>query len=407
MAIDTISGTASAGPGRDLALPAHLQPIWQAEYPRFSAAEMARRRAAIESLLAEFAIDHVVFCGANRFGSSVQWLTGWPVTAEAVGVLTPAKPDALFIQHINHVPLAQRLADRAEVAWGGGSSIAAAIAALERRGARAGRVGVIGPMTFEQHGMLAARFGAVANLNRRYVQLRQIKSAEEIDWMRIGAALTDRGMAALRDGLRPGLTERELADLVERAYIARGGTNVIHYFGVTSMTDPRLGVPTQFVANRKVERGDAVVAEISAAFWEHPGQVLRSFAVGAEPSKLYRELHAVADAAFDAVAAVLEDGVMPQKIIDAGGVIEDAGFTIIDDLLHGYGGGYLPPVLGSRSRPGAQVPDAPLRAGMTVVIQPNVVTADGKAGVQTGELVLITATGIESLHAMPRGFVRV
>jgi Xaa-Pro aminopeptidase len=407
MAIDTISGTASAGPGRDLALPAHLQPIWQAEYPRFSAAEMARRRAAIESLLAEFAIDHVVFCGANRFGSSVQWLTGWPVTAEAVGVLTPAKPDALFIQHINHVPLAQRLADRAEVAWGGGSSIAAAIAALERRGARAGRVGVIGPMTFEQHGMLAARFGAVANLNRRYVQLRQIKSAEEIDWMRIGAALTDRGMAALRDGLRPGLTERELADLVERAYIARGGTNVIHYFGVTSMTDPRLGVPTQFVANRKVERGDAVVAEISAAFWEHPGQVLRSFAVGAEPSKLYRELHAVADAAFDAVAAVLEDGVMPQKIIDAGGVIEDAGFTIIDDLLHGYGGGYLPPVLGSRSRPGAQVPDAPLRAGMTVVIQPNVVTPDGKAGVQTGELVLITATGIESLHAMPRGFVRV
>jgi Xaa-Pro aminopeptidase len=394
MAIDTISGTASAGPGRDLALPAHLQPIWQAEYPRFSAAEMARRRAA-------------VFCGANRFGSSVQWLTGWPVTAEAVGVLTPAKPDALFIQHINHVPLAQRLADRAEVAWGGGSSIAAAIAALERRGARAGRVGVIGPMTFEQHGMLAARFGAVANLNRRYVQLRQIKSAEEIDWMRIGAALTDRGMAALRDGLRPGLTERELADLVERAYIARGGTNVIHYFGVTSMTDPRLGVPTQFVANRKVERGDAVVAEISAAFWEHPGQVLRSFAVGAEPSKLYRELHAVADAAFDAVAAVLEDGVMPQKIIDAGGVIEDAGFTIIDDLLHGYGGGYLPPVLGSRSRPGAQVPDAPLRAGMTVVIQPNVVTPDGKAGVQTGELVLITATGIESLHAMPRGFVRV
>jgi Xaa-Pro aminopeptidase len=106
-------------------------------------------------------------------------------------------------------------------------------------------------------------------------------------------------------------------------------------------------------------------------------------------------------------SAVLKDGVMPQQIIDAAGVIEDAGFTIIDDLLHGYGGGYLPPVLGSRSRPGAQIPDAPLRAGMTVVIQPNVVTPDGKAGVQTGELVLITATGIESLHAMPRGFVRV
>ena len=407
MATDVRAKQASAERAADLALPPRLRALLEAEYPRFSDAEMAQRRAAIGNLLAEFELDHLVYCGANRFGSAVQWLTGWPVTAEAVGVLTPKIPDALFIQHINHVPLARHLAAPAEVAWGGGSSIAAAVAALERRGAPADRVGMIGPMTFEQHAMLTARFGTIANLNRRYVRLRQIKSPEEIDWMRIGAALTDRAMAALRDGLRPGRTERDLADLVERAYIALGGTNVIHFFGVTSMSDPALGVPTQFVANRKVNAGDAVVAEISAAFWEHPGQVLRSFAVDAEPSQLYRDLHAAADAAFDAVAAVLRDGTMPQQIIDAASVIEQAGFTIIDDLLHGYGGGYLPPVLGSRSRPSAHIPDEPLRAGMMVVIQPNVVTPDGKAGVQTGELVLVTATGIEPLHAIPRGFIRV
>jgi Xaa-Pro aminopeptidase len=391
----------------DLSLPRQLRAIVEAEYPRFSEAEMAWRRAGIERLLVEAELDYLVYCGANRFGSAVQWLTGWPVTAEAVGVLSPKTPDALFIQHINHVPLARRLAAPAEVAWGGGSSIGAAVAALERRGAQAGRVGVIGPMTFEQHAMLSARFGAIANLNRRYVALRQIKSAEEIDWMRIGAALTDRGMAALRDGLRPGLTERELSDLVERAYMALGGTNVIHFFGITAMANPSLGVPTQFVANRKVNAGDAVVAEISAAFWEYPGQVLRSFTVEAEPTPLYRDLHAAAAAAFDAIAAVLKDGTTPGEIIEAASVIERAGFTIVDDLLHGYGGGYLPPVLGSRSRPGAQTGSEPLRAGMTVVIQPNVVTPDGKAGVQTGELVLVTATGIEPLHAMPCGFVRV
>ena len=79
-------------PGRlapDLALPPHLQPILEAEYPRFSAGEMARRRSAIEHLLGELDLDYLVYCGANRFGSAVQWLTGWPVTAEAVGVLTP------------------------------------------------------------------------------------------------------------------------------------------------------------------------------------------------------------------------------------------------------------------------------------------------------------------------------
>ena len=70
-------------------------------------------------------------------------------------------------------------------------------------------------------------------------------------------------------------------------------------------------------------------------------------------------------------------------------MIEQAGFTIIDDLLHGYGGGYLPPVLGCKSRPAGPVPQEPFRAGQTVVIQPNVVTRDGKAGVQTGEMVVI------------------
>ena len=92
------------------------------------------------------------------------------------------------------------------------------------------------------------------------------------------------------------------------------------------------------------------------------------------------------------------------QVIEASGVIEEAGFTIIDDLLHGYGGGYLPPILGCKSRPAGPVPQEPFRAGQTVVIQPNVVTRDGKAGVQTGEMVLITDTGIERLHAMPRGF---
>jgi Xaa-Pro dipeptidase len=394
-------------PNHELSLPRRLRAILDAEYPRFSDAEMARRRAAIEALLKEADLDHLVFCGANRFGSAVQWLTGWPVTAEAVGVFTPGKPDAMFVQHVNHVPLARRLAAPAQVDWGGGSSIGAAIAALERRRAQSGRVGIIGPMTSEQHAMLCEKFGAVKNLNRAYVRLRQVKSAEEIDWLRIGAALTDRGIAGLRDGLKPGLSERELGDLVERSYVALGGTNVIHFFGVTSMADPRLGVPTQFAANREVERGDIVVTEISAAFWEHPGQVLRSFAVDADPPKLFRDLHAVADAAFDAVAAVLKAGALPQQVVDAASVIEDAGFTIIDDLLHGYGGGYLPPILGSHSRPSAHVPDQPFRAGMVVVIQPNVVTTDGKAGVQTGEMVLITATGIERFHAIPRGFVRV
>ena len=40
---------------------------------------------------------------------------------------------------------------------------------------------------------------------------------------------------------------------------------------------------------------------------------------------------------------------------------------------------------------------------MTVVIQPNVVTRDESAGVQTGELVVVTEDGAERLHDFESG----
>jgi len=385
-------------------LPPNLARIVEAEYPRFSDDEMARHRAAVEALLIEAQCDHLIFCGANRSGSVVQYLTRWPVTAEAVGVFTPGKRDALFVQWVNHQPQASLLADQADVAWGGESSIQAAVDVLAKRGARRDRVATIGPLSADQHAVIAAQFGTPKNLNRLYTRLRLVKSAEEIDWLRIGAHFTDLGMAGLRDGLKAGLTERELDDLVERAYVKHGAVNFIHYIGVTSMRAPNLGVPRQFPSTRPVQKGDVVVAEITATFWDYPGQVLRSFALGEEPTQLYRDLHAAADAAFDAITGILKAGATPAQVIDVSGVIEEAGFTIIDDLLHGYGGGYLPPVLGSKSRPSGPVPQEPFRAGQVVVVQPNVVTRDGKAGVQTGEMMLITETGVERFHSIPRGF---
>jgi len=390
------------------ALPSHLQRLLDAEYPRFSAGEMQRRRTAMEAVLAETGCEHLVFYGANRAGTVVQWLTQWPVTTEAVGVFSPGKPDALFVQWVNHAPLARKLADQAEtVEWGSESSIRKVIAALEKRGARESKVAIIGAMPFEAHGALTARFGKITNLSRAYVKLRRVKSAEELDWFRIGAWLSDRGMAGLQNAIKPGASERELANAVERGYVGLGGTTGIHFIGTTPMRDPRVGAPSQFHSSRRVAVGDIVFSEITAAFWDHNGQVLRSFTVGEDPTPLYRDLHAAADAAFDAIVAVLKAGATPAQVIEASGVIEDAGFTVIDDILHGYGSGYFPPILGTKSRPGGPVPAEPFEAGMMVVVQPNVATRDGNAGVQTGECLLITHDGVERMHAYPRGFARV
>ena len=382
----------------------HLQKIVDAEYPRFSQAEMSSHRVAVEALLSEAECDHLVFCGANRVGSIVQYLTRWPVTAEAVGVFTPGKRDALFVQWINHAPQAAIIADQADVAWGGESSIEAALDVLEKRVPRVDRIAYVGPLTADQYLSIARRFGAPKNLNKPFTRHRLVKSAEEIDWMRIGAYFTDLGMLGLRDGVKLGLSERELDDLIERAYVKYGAVNFIHFIGVTQMRAPDLGVPRQFPLTRKVQTGDVVVAEITATFWNYPGQVLRSFAIDEKPSQLYSDLHAVADAAFDTITKLLKAGTMPAEVIEASRVIEDSGFTIIDDLLHGYGGGYLPPILGCTNRPAGPLPREPFRAGQTIVVQPNVVTTDRSAGVQTGEMLLITETGVERFHTIPRGF---
>jgi hypothetical protein len=46
---------------------------------------------------------------------------------------------------------------------------------------------------------------------------------------------------------------------------------------------------------------------------------------------------------------------------------------------------------------------ATFASAMTVVAQPNVVTPDEMAGVQTGELLLVTEDGVERLHSYERG----
>ncbi len=177
--------------------------------------------------------------------------------------------------------------------------------------------------------------------------------------------------------------------------------------GVTSMDAPHICVPPQFHSSRKVKAGDVVFCELSASWWDYSGQVLRSFTVEAEPTPLYRALHETAEAAFDAVTGVMRHGTTMREIIEAAGVIEERGFTIYDDLMHGFGGGYFPPILGSRSRPAGPLPEMTLEENMTVVVQPNVIAPTENAGVQVGELLRVTQTGFERLHRAPRGFFSV
>ena len=233
-----------------------------------------------------------------------------------------------------------------------------------------------------------------------------VKSEEEIEWLRIGAALSDAGWNALLNGTRPGLTERDLANLVERAYVGQGGTTLIHYIGVTSMAKPHLCVRRSTPRRARCRRATSCSASCRRTGGTTPARCCALSPSAPIPTPLYRSLHDAAEAAFDAVTGVIRHGTTMEEIVAAAGVIEERGFTVYDDLVHGFGGGYLPPILGSRSRPAGPLPEMTLEENMTVVVQPNVVTPDHKAGVQVGELVRVTRQGFERLHSAPRGFFR-
>jgi Xaa-Pro dipeptidase len=366
---------------------------------------MARRRARIQQVMERAGVDHLLVCGEQRAGTGVAWLTSWPATFEAYLIVSPRETQVMYVELYNHWPLARKLARDTEVRWGRHQGIEQVIAELRKRGAR--RVGLMGALGLSKCRKLEAAFGPLVDLNREYVRLRLVKSDEEIDWIRIGAALTDLAVDALRREVRPGMTEYELGAICEAAYLPHGGLTYIHYFLVTAMAEPEYCVPRQFASGRKVRSGDIIATEISAQFFDYPGQILRSFSVDSDPTPLFQRLYQTAEAAFDAVTEVIRHGTTMKQILDAASLIEEAGFTVYDDLVHGFGGGYLPPVLGSRSRPAGPIPEMTLEAGMTCVVQPNVITPDQKAGVQVGELLLVTDKGFERLHRCERGLFRI
>jgi Xaa-Pro aminopeptidase len=391
-----------------LKLDARLKRILQQEYPRFSNAEYVRRHKALAAAMDRSGADALLIVTENRSGNATQWVTGWPGSAEALTVFRPGETLWMSVEWVNHYPLASRMCPNMEVVWGEHQGLEKAIAELKRHGAA--RVGVIGPLRVARYRALEKQFDVVL-LDAEYTRLRMIKSAEELDWLRIGAAMSDAGLAALMAGTKPGMTERELSAAVEGAYIRHGGTTMIHYIGVTPMAKPEIYAPRQHPSPRKVKKGDMVFCEISAFWWDYAGQVLRTYTVGAGATPLYRDLHATAEAAFDAVTKVVRHGTTMQEIVEATGVIERNGFTICDDLMHGFGGGYFQPILGTKSRPAGPLPNITLEENMTIVVQPNVTTREGagkrRAGVQVGELIRVTKTGFERIHNAKRGLFRV
>src|SRR5215472_6360271 len=271
---------------------ARLSGVPPGERARFSGAEMRARRAALGREMDHSNVRYALVYGANRSGSAVSWLTGWPVTREALLIVGPEQDDdVLLVSFFNHVPQAGRMST-VQVEWAGSRIVATALDIIAYRGHILNRIGLIGALPFDQYLMLTEQVPVVTDLNPAYTRLRLVKSEEELTALRRGAELTDAAITALAAAVRPGATDYEMLAQAEDAYVRLGGQHHIHYLGITAMDKPALSVPAQWPTGCVIKHRDVITCEISAAAApEYAGQVLRTFTVGAPPAPLYANLH--------------------------------------------------------------------------------------------------------------------
>lgn len=372
----------------------------------FSTGEFERRWEAVRRLMSAAGVRTLVAFGSRGAAHEIQYLSGYPVSGEAVLVFPLEGDPALLVHYENHVPDARRLSVIPDVRPRGEDAVGGAMAVLAEKGLT-GSVAVAGPLTYRRH---AALSDAIANvpvdLDTQLARLRLTKSGEEMEMIAAGAALSDAALLAIQREARPGLSEHDLVAIVEAAYLPEGGTTHIHYLGATSMAAPDLCVPRQFATNRKLAAGDVILAELSAARSGYYGQVLRTLTVAAEPTLEYSRLHALALSIYNEVCEAIRPGASSDAVLDIAQQIHDAGYTIYDDLLHCAVGGVYAPHLRTRRTTRGTAHRFAFQKDMVIVVQPNVVTADARMGVQVGDMLRVTATGVESFHHVPHEILR-
>jgi Xaa-Pro dipeptidase len=378
-------------------------------YPRFSAAEFARRHAAAKTMMAAEGVDALVVYGDSGVSrhnhADIHYLSGFLGNRNNYVAMTIKGEPALYVQSFNHVPNA-REASSIHTEWGGASSAAAVAKHLIDAGLSRATLGYVGDVPAQSYLAWQRELAGwqFKDVTRAFRRLRLVKSAEEIEWLKKGAVMTDDALEALIEQVKPGLREYELGAIVENSALNAGGLPHLCYLSSGSQDGAGACVPRQNLSNRVIERGDVINTEISVSYWGYSGQMHRPIFVQAEPGDLYKRLWDTALEAYNRCVKVLKAGATSEDVLDAGDVIAERGFTINDGFLHGFGIGLLPPSIGTResvSRRGELGPKFTFEENMCVVVQPNVVTHDERAGVQLGNLFRITKDGAECLHRLP------
>jgi len=235
------------------------------------------------------------------------------------------------------------------------------------------------------------------------MNLRAVKSEAELAALRTGSAFADEVGEIVRRKIVPGVTERQIADVIIGELTRRGVTNAFAtcQSGVERSGEPYLVPP---VSEREMQDGDLVHMEINGRYQGYMIDICRATAVGT-PTEAGVHLLETVNTMLEASIAAIGPGVLAEDLERiADDVAREAGYD--GKFAFGYGGAgtYLghgiglgvdePPVLCKGEK-------TFLRPGMVLTIEPGLYRTPA-GGARIEDEVLVTETGCEVITRLER-----
>jgi Xaa-Pro aminopeptidase len=217
--------------------------------------------------------------------------------------------------------------------------------------------------------------------------LRAIKSPAELRLMKKAISATTAGFTAILKQIKPGISERVIADALEFEYRRHGAETLAYNSIVGSGLN---GTVLHYMENNQpMEDGDLIVIDSGGSCHGYAADITRTFPANGKFSPAQREVYEVVLKAQLAAIKAVRPGVRMSEVDAAArDVIDKAGLG--HAFIHSIG-----------HQLGLDVhdvtPPGPLKAGMVVTIEPGVYLPDQKLGVRIEDDILVTASGNQNL----------
>lgn len=227
--------------------------------------------------------------------------------------------------------------------------------------------------------------------------LRAVKDAGEVQALRAAVALADEALAQALLWARAGMTERELAWLIESYMRTHGAQSVS--FDIIVAGGPNGSRPHARAGNAPLPSGEPVVIDMGARLDGYCSDLTRTICLGRpnDPARFWEVYNTVLRAQEAAEAALRPGMTGEQGDAVARDLIAQAGYG--DYFGHGLGHG-LGLAVHEEPRLAREV-QTPLAPGNVVTVEPGIYLP-GWGGVRIEDVVLITEDGAEVLTSAPK-----